>query len=284
MGQIVKSLYVVVLSLIALGAITTANAAPSAKIKKLRLTDDGEVLLSWELKKAKRGNSVLLLEVQRADGQEGQFVDSPELAVQSPGKKGRLYDASVGTGLFRYRVRAVTAAGVSRWSAAKRIDLQEEDLPDSDNPERTPREAAPSPEPLPVGMQECPQSFVNDVIGIVNQLRAANGLATLSLASSLNRVARSHSIRMARDRVLSHDGFAEEMDAAQLPFRRAGQNVAVGFPTPQSAVNAWMNSAGHRANILKPDYSLTGVGCVIGAGPITFPNTTYWWTQDFIGN
>ena len=59
-----------------------------------------------------------------------------------------------------------------------------------------------------------------------------------------------------------------------LTFRTAGENIAYGQRTPQAVVNAWMNSSGHRANILSASYTQIGVGYVASGN---------YWTQMFMG-
>lgn len=64
------------------------------------------------------------------------------------------------------------------------------------------------------------------------------------------------------------------MQAFGLRYRSAGENIAMGYPTPQAVVNAWMNSSGHRANILNATYTQIVVGYVQSGN---------YWTQMFIG-
>ena len=64
------------------------------------------------------------------------------------------------------------------------------------------------------------------------------------------------------------------MKAFGLSYRTAGENIAYGQRTPQEVVNAWMNSSGHRANILNSSYTQIGVGYVANGN---------YWTQMFIG-
>jgi len=64
------------------------------------------------------------------------------------------------------------------------------------------------------------------------------------------------------------------MRAFGLRYRYAGENIAYGQRTPQAVVNAWMNSSGHRANILNANYTQIGVGYVADGN---------YWTQMFIG-
>ena len=67
---------------------------------------------------------------------------------------------------------------------------------------------------------------------------------------------------------------AQMIRAFGLSFRTAGENIAYGQRTPQAVVNAWMNSSGHRANILSASYTQIGVGYVASGN---------YWTQMFIG-
>lgn len=61
-----------------------------------------------------------------------------------------------------------------------------------------------------------------------------------------------------------------------ISFTAAGENIAYGQPTAQAVMDAWMNSPGHRANILNSSYTQIGVGAVADN------NGTIYWTQDFI--
>jgi len=70
-----------------------------------------------------------------------------------------------------------------------------------------------------------------------------------------------------------HDPFWH-LQQAGIAFTSAGENIAEGQPTPEAVMSAWMNSPGHRANILNPTYRSIGIGVVQGPeGPV--------WTQDF---
>ena len=64
------------------------------------------------------------------------------------------------------------------------------------------------------------------------------------------------------------------MRAFGLAYRTAGENIAMGYPTPEAVVDGWMNSEGHRANILNPSFTVIGVGYV---------EQGHYWTQMFIG-
>ncbi len=122
-------------------------------------------------------------------------------------------------------------------------------------------------------------NFESEVIRLVNEIRTQNGLKALSTNWELSRVARYKSEDMATKRYFSHESPTygspfQMMQNFGITYRSAGENIAYGQRTPQAVVNAWMNSAGHRANILNSSYTQMGVGF--------YPNG-YYWTQMFIG-
>lgn len=123
------------------------------------------------------------------------------------------------------------------------------------------------------------RSFEQEVIRLVNEQRAKNGLNPLNENWELSRVARYKSQDMVDNRYFSHTSptygspFQMIRDFG-ISFRRAGENIAYGQRTPQAVVNAWMNSSGHRANILNASYTQIGVGYVADGN---------YWTQMFIG-
>lgn len=122
-------------------------------------------------------------------------------------------------------------------------------------------------------------AFENEVIRLVNEIRAQNGLKTLTANWELSRVARYKSQDMVDNRYFSHTSPTygspfQMIRAFGLSFRTAGENIAYGQRTPQAVVNAWMNSSGHRANILNASYTQIGVGYVANG---------HYWTQMFIG-
>ena len=118
-----------------------------------------------------------------------------------------------------------------------------------------------------------------EVIRLVNEIRVKNGLKALTADWELSRVARYKSQDMKDNRYFSHTSpvYGSPFDMIKsfgISYRSAGENIAKGQSTPQAVVNAWMNSSGHRANILNSSYKRIGVGYV--------KNGNYW-TQMFIG-
>jgi len=122
-------------------------------------------------------------------------------------------------------------------------------------------------------------SFEQQVAALVNEQRAANGLAPLTLSEELSNVARTKSQDMHDNNYFSHTSptYGSPFDMLKsfgISYRAAGENIAMGYSTPEAVVNAWMNSAGHRANILSASYTQIGVGYVADGN---------YWTQEFIG-
>ena len=122
-------------------------------------------------------------------------------------------------------------------------------------------------------------SYENEVIRLVNEIRVENGLKPLMANWELSRIARYKSEDMSNNRYFSHTSPTygtpfQMIKAFGLSYRSAGENIAYGYGVPAAVVNGWMNSSGHRANILNASYTQIGVGyCASGN----------YWTQMFIG-
>lgn len=97
------------------------------------------------------------------------------------------------------------------------------------------------------------------ILSLVNQARAANNLGPLKLNSSISSVSQAWANQMAANGAMTHN----PNYASQIPsgWSRAGENVAHGYPSPTATHNAWMNSSGHRANILG-DYTDIGISFI----------------------
>ena len=123
-------------------------------------------------------------------------------------------------------------------------------------------------------------SYAQQVLNLVNAERAKHSLSPLTLNSSVSRVAQAKAEDMKNNSYFSHTSptYGSPFDMLKqfgISYSTAGENIAKGQKTPQAVVNAWMNSEGHRANILNKNFTQLGVGYVDGS-------TTYW-VQMFIG-
>lgn len=122
-------------------------------------------------------------------------------------------------------------------------------------------------------------NYENEVIRLVNEIRVKNGLKKLTANWELSRVARYKSQDMKDNKYFSHTSPVygspfQMMKSFGISYRSAAENIARGQSTPQAVVNSWMNSSGHRANILNSSYTEIGVGYVKDGN---------YWTQMFIG-
>lgn len=122
-------------------------------------------------------------------------------------------------------------------------------------------------------------SYEEEVVRLVNEIRVQNGLKPLTHDWELSRVARYKSQDMKDNGYFSHTSpvYGSPFQMIKnfgITFKSAGENIAKGYSTPQAVVNGWMNSSGHRANILNASFTHIGVGYVAGGN---------YWTQMFIG-
>lgn len=121
-------------------------------------------------------------------------------------------------------------------------------------------------------------AYEKEVVRLVNEIRAENGLSALTYDWELSRVARYKSQDMKDNKYFSHTSpvYGSPFQMIKnfgISYRSAGENIAKGYTTPQAVVNGWMNSSGHRANILNSSYTHIGVGYVASGN---------YWTQMFI--
>lgn len=119
-------------------------------------------------------------------------------------------------------------------------------------------------------------SVRSQILKLVNQARAEAGLKPLSSSSALNSAAQTRAQELSQ--LYSHnrpDGSScfTVLGEKGISYRTAGENIAVGYQTAQQVFNAWMNSEGHRKNILSEKFTQMGVGYTAQQG----------WTQLFIG-
>ena len=148
-------------------------------------------------------------------------------------------------------------------------------LPDNSRPEETPDNGTEQqPEDDTGSMQG---DFASQVVALVNAERAKHGLSALKVDAKVQQAALVRAKETAQS--FSHtrpngSSFSTALTEAGVSYRRAGENIAYGQSTPQQVMNAWMNSSGHRANILNGNFTTIGVG-------YTVINGTAYWTQLF---
>lgn len=117
----------------------------------------------------------------------------------------------------------------------------------------------------------CDYAKANEVLKIVNEERSANGLNALSMDSEL--------LNAAMDRAMENGIYyshtrPDGSTCFTICNKINGENIAVNYLSSESVMNGWMNSSGHRANILGSNYKSIGIGCFK-------VNSVYYWVQSF---
>jgi uncharacterized protein YkwD len=155
--------------------------------------------------------------------------------------------------------------------------------PSSSTPPESPPETAPPPTsaaPSPTDGPAGNAAFEAEVVSLVNIERGKAGCDALTVDDRLTAAARGHSADMAARNYFSHttpEGleFATRITNAGYRWSGAGENIAKGQRTPADVMSSWMNSAGHKANILNCGFKDIGVGVAADS------TGTLLWTQDF---
>ncbi|MEF3302892.1 CAP domain-containing protein [Paenibacillus sp. GYB003] len=121
-------------------------------------------------------------------------------------------------------------------------------------------------------------AYADQVVSLVNQERAKAGLSPLASDPALTKMALDKAKDMYNNNYFDHNSPTygspfDMMKAYGISYSYAGENIAKGQRNPQEVMNAWMNSAGHRQNILSPNFTKIGVAYYNGE-----------WVQEFIAN
>ena len=124
-------------------------------------------------------------------------------------------------------------------------------------------------------------AYENQVVTLVNQERAKAGLAPLKINTKLAGVAERKAEDLRDKNYFAHNSptYGSPFDMMKqfgITYTSAGENIAKGQKTPAEVMNGWMNSPGHKANIMNANYTEIGVGYV------TDSNGTTYWVQHFI--
>jgi len=120
----------------------------------------------------------------------------------------------------------------------------------------------------------------DEVTALINKERGKAGCVAVRTDERMRTAGRAHSADMAKNNYFSHTGrdgssFVDRLERAGYPRDgAAGENIAYGYTTAQAVVTGWMNSEGHRKNILNCSAKATGVG-------LAYRGTSAYWTQLF---
>ncbi len=173
----------------------------------------------------------------------------------------------------------IVKSGDTMWKIAVRYEVGVSEIINANSQIKNPDLIYPGQVLAVPGVDAAVLTYETEVIRLVNEARAENGLSALKPNWELSRVARYKSQDMKDNGYFSHTSPTygspfSMMKNFGISYRSAGENIAMGQRTPEAVVNAWMNSSGHRANILSPSFTEIGVGYVADGK---------YWTQMFIG-
>ncbi|HDR6245106.1 TPA: serine protease [Bacillus cereus] len=160
---------------------------------------------------------------------------------------------------------------------AEEVQKPETQKPAENNNIQKPAEQKPA-EQKPAEEAKSLSEFEQRVVELTNAERAKQGLPALKIDTELSKVARIKSEDMQKNNYFDHNSptYGSPFDMMKkfgISYTSAGENIAQGQRTPEEVVQAWMNSAGHRANILNNGFTHIGVGYVESGN---------YWTQQFI--
>lgn len=177
-------------------------------------------------------------------------------------------------------VKYTVKSGDTFWGIAKRYEISVNELKKA-NPNITNTAMIYVGQTILIPDTQSLFSHEQQVFELVNKERASRGLALLKLNTELSRVARIKSQDMIDKKYFSHTSptYGSPFDMMQsfgLKFSAAGENIAYGQKTAAEVMNSWMNSAGHKANILSEAYTNIGIGVAKTA------SGTLYWTQMFM--
>lgn len=128
-------------------------------------------------------------------------------------------------------------------------------------------------------------TYTDRIFALVNIERSHHGLSPLTWNSQLATAAQNHSSSMANNDFLAHTGMDgspwDRISNAGYQYLSAAENIAGGYLNPDDVVDGWMNSLGHRNNILNPDLTQVGVGYYYLQNDTGNVNFNSYWTQTF---
>ncbi len=160
------------------------------------------------------------------------------------------------------------------------INIPDNNIPDNDNSSNDSSIENTTPEETPEedSSDDNMHAFVKEVVNLVNKERAKEGLSPLTIDTKVQAAAQVRAVECEQS--FSHtrpngSSFATALKEQNVSYQSAGENIAWGQRSPQAVMDGWMNSEGHRANIMNPNFTTIGVGYYQNA------NGTNYWCQLF---
>ncbi|WP_333773746.1 sigma-70 family RNA polymerase sigma factor [Streptomyces sp. IBSBF 3136] len=264
-------------------AVTNASSGAGRRAARGRTASRGETRRRRRLRRRAVGGAVVAACV--AGGGLWYFGTGPDAGNDGPAATREAGDAVVGLSAPRAEETTRSPSASATPSASASAPKKKSASPKAPAPVRKSASAPARPvRPTPsVAVPEpaapTPSDTVGQVVALVNEERAKAGCGPLTEDPQLEKAAQAHSDDMAARNFFEHtnpDGAdpGQRITAAGYRWSTYGENIAKGQQTPEAVMDSWMNSPGHRANILNCSFKNIGVGVHRGAGGP-------WWTQDF---
>lgn len=158
-------------------------------------------------------------------------------------------------------------------------NIEEEDKSEKDieSEEETEKDATVESIEEDIDQPSLQTQYENKVLELVNKEREKRKLKPLTMDEEIEEVARLKATDMYKNHYFSHisptyGSPSQMLKNFKIVCKASGENIAYGQRTPEEVVRDWMNSAGHRANILNANYTKIGIG---------FEENGFFWTQLF---
>lgn len=182
--------------------------------------------------------------------------------------------------VFGQNITYTVKSGDTLWKIATKYQAGVSDILSS-NPTIKSASAIYAGQLISIPTNSSVKTYETEVVRLVNVQRTNRGLKALVQNWQLSNLARTKSQDMINKIYFSHMSPTygspfNMMENFGINFSAAGENIAMGQRSPAEVMNAWMNSSGHRANILSPAYTQIGVGLAKKT------DGTCYWTQEFI--
>ena len=173
----------------------------------------------------------------------------------------------------------INTPGTSKPDVSKPNKPNKPTKPDTTKPDTTKPDTTKPDTTKPENNGTQQAAFENKVLDLVNAERAKGGLKALQMDENVRSVARLKSQDMNQKNYFSHTSptYGSPFDMMKkfgINYSSAGENIAQGYTTPEAVVTGWMNSPGHRANIMNGSFTHIGVG---------YEANGNYWTQMFVG-
>lgn len=223
-----------------------------------------------------------LTKVMKKVKAQEQTVKAEEPAAKAPVKEVTVEKAPVKEEVkapvkeeVKAPVKEEVKAPVKEETPAVKTPAEEVQTPETTTKEETTKEEAATTEDVNSEIS----AFEKEVVELTNAERTKQGLKALEMDTELSKVAGIKSQDMKDKNYFDHTSPTygspfDMMKSFGIDYSAAGENIAMGQTTPQQVVTSWMNSEGHRANILSSNFTHIGVGHVESGN---------YWTQMFIG-